>query len=319
MIVRLLILLLMVLSLAGFTWLHQTDEQCVIFLKDASLSIGKDGEAKAREFLAQSLNEKGVHRTVLLPFASTAESVRDLADAMADPSEAEAGSDVISADQLDGAAGEQRIAGVMASVHQKKEDRLEGTNLAAAIEAAAGYMPPGYVPQIVLLTDGNQTTGDVVATAAQSRIPVTTIPLPAMSEPEVQVAEVNVPAEVREGEPFFVDVVVQSNHDDEGLIEVFRGDHKVVSERKPLKAGANEFRFQQSIERDRLAAFSVRISGLKQDTLLDNNSEAGLVYAAGKPRVLIIESDPNLIRDLAYALEDEGIQVDVRPPQGMPE
>ena len=43
------------------------------------------------------------------------------------------------------------------------------------------------------------------------------------------------------------------------------------------------------------------------------------MYTAGKPRVLIIESDPNLIRELAYALEDEGIQVDVRPPQGMPD
>jgi uncharacterized membrane protein len=47
--------------------------------------------------------------------------------------------------------------------------------------------------------------------------------------------------------------------------------------------------------------------------------DTGLVFAAGKPRVLIVESDPNLIRDLAYGLEDEGIQVDVRPPQGMPD
>jgi uncharacterized membrane protein len=47
--------------------------------------------------------------------------------------------------------------------------------------------------------------------------------------------------------------------------------------------------------------------------------DSALVFAAGKPRVLIIESDPNLIRDLAYALEDEGIQADVRPPQGMPD
>jgi uncharacterized protein YegL len=114
-------------------------------------------------------------------------------------------------------------------------------------------------------------------------------------------------------------VTIQSNHDDEGLVEVFRGDHKVVSEKRVLKTGTNKLRFQQSIERDRLAAISVRVSGLKSDTLLDNNLDTGLVYAAGKPRVLIIESDPNLIRELAYALEDEGIQVDIRPPQGMPE
>ena len=197
--------------------------------------------------------------------------------------------------------------------------KRDGTNLAAAIETAAGYIPSGYVPHIVVLTDGNETDGNAIAAASRSRVPITTIPLPTRAEPEVQVSEVNVPAEVREGEPFFVDVTIHSNHDDEGLVEVYRGDHKAISETRSFKTGENKFRFQQSIERDRIAAFKVRLSGLKSDTLLDNNVDSGLVYAAGKPRVLIIESDPNLIRELAYALEDEGIQVDVRPPQGMPD
>ena len=172
---------------------------------------------------------------------------------------------------------------------------------------------------IVLITDGRSTRGDALQAALKARVPISTIPLPSRTEPEVQVSAVSVPSQVREGEPFFVDVTLDSNHDDEGLIEVYRGDHKVVSESKTLRNGENKFRFQQSIERERLAEYTVRVSGLKQDTLLDNNRESGLVYTAGKPRVLIIESDPNLIRDLAYALEQEEIQADIRPPQGMPE
>src|SRR6185312_2852264 len=35
--------------------------------------------------------------------------------------------------------------------------------------------------------------------------------------------------------------------------------------------------------------------------------------------VLIVESDPKMARDLAYALEEQDVQVDVRPPQGMPD
>ncbi len=331
---RLAMLLLLVLALAGLTLLEETSEQFVILLADQSMSIGEEGSADVDEFLNQAAEQKGNNKVAVLTFAATAGVIRELSeggsgessvggepdsDRAADPASDAAANEAAS----DKAASDKSAMGdstARDSADEKAERKQrDGTNLAAAIEAAAGYMPPGYVPQIVLLSDGNQTAGDALAAAAQSHIPITTIPLPTMTEPEVQVAEVNVPAEVREGEPFFVNVVIQSNHEDEGLVEVFRGDHKVISETKKLEAGENQFRFQQSIERDRLAAFTVRISGLGQDTLLDNNSDVGLVYAAGKPRVLIIESDPNLIRELAYALEDEGIQVDVRPPQGMPE
>ena len=309
MAVRLVGLSLLVLALAGLTLLHETDEQFVIILSDESLSIGDEGSGKAKAFLKEAVEHKAGNRVAFLPFASAAGSVQELTES----------SEVLTEGGLDALPKQGGGSANRPSDPRSRQEQLDGTNLAAAIEAAAGYMPPGYVPKIVLLTDGNQTAGDALAAAAQSHIPITTIPLPTLSEPEVQVAEVNVPAEVREGEPFFVNVVIQSNHEDEGLVEVFRGDHKVISETRKLQPGENQFRFQQSIERDRLAAFSVRISGLSQDTLLDNNSDAGLVYASGKPRVLIIESDPNLIRELAYALEDEGIQVDVRPPQGMPD
>lgn len=318
MVMRLILLLLFVFSLAGLTWLNETDELCVVILQDTSLSIGSEGAEQAQKFLQAAQQAKGVHRTILLPFASNGQTPRELPPA----NEAAASEAAASEAAANEAAANEAAASETAATQAPADDQRrwqDGTNLAAAIEAAAGTMPAGYVPKIVLLSDGNQTAGDGIAAAARSRVPVSTIPLPTLSDPEVQVAEVSVPAEVREGEPFVVKVVIQANHDDEGLVEVFRGDHKVISERKTLKPGANEFRFQQSIERDRLAAYTVRISELAQDTLLDNNRESGLVYASGKPKVLIIESDPNLIRELAYALEDEGIEVDVRPPQGMPE
>ena len=56
-----------------------------------------------------------------------------------------------------------------------------------------------------------------------------------------------------------------------------------------------------------------------EDTFLDNNEASGLVFAAGKPRVLLVESTPELAHSLERALEDEDILVDVRPPQGVPE
>ena len=300
---RSLIILLLVLSLAGLTSLHKTREQFVIFLVDQSLSVGDNGVRAVGEFFSQTLETRGDHEVAYLPFASRAGAIQEERIAYGDrPS----------------------ILGTTSpgeTVREKLDEKklLDGTDLAAAIQAAAGYLPPGYVSQLVLLTDGNETNGDALAVAARSRVPISTVPLPTRSEPEVQVSEVNVPAEVRQGEPFYVEVVIHANHDDRGLIEVYRGDHRVINESRELKTGENRFRFEQSIDRDRLVAFSVRVSQCAEDTLLDNNMDSGLVFAAGKPRVLIIESDPKLIRELAYALEDEGMPVDVRPPQGMPE
>lgn len=333
-VIRLVILSCVALALAGLNWLVDTQQQFVILLQDNSLSVGSEAQQKWNALAADVAKNKGDHRVSVLPFAKSTEAIVELDQLVQNQSDQvnvtqtkeeqakkEQGSGAVPTDPANQSAssdGNQTTPAVLL-LNDPSKKHLSDTNIAAAIQAAAGYMPPGYVPHIVLVSDGNETIGDALSAATNSRVPISTIALPSSSEPEVQVAEVRVPAEVREGEPFMVEVVIQSNHDDEGLVEVFRGDHKVVSEKKKIKSGENRFRFQQSIERDRLAVFQVRVSGLSQDKLLDNNSEAGLVYASGKPRVLVIESDPNLIRELAYALEDEGIQVDVRPPQGMPE
>ena len=295
------IILLLVLALAGLTLLHSTTEKFVIFVVDQSTSIGENAARAAGEFLDQAAAQVGHNQVAFLPFAARSAAVQsEIVRYGERPSILRAPTD-------------------KASVLQSLNDIRDGTNLATAIETAAGYLPPGYVPQIVVLSDGIETAGDVLAAASRTGVPIATVPLPARTEPEVQVSKVAVPAEVRQGEPFFVEVTVDANHEDEGLIEVYRGDHKVIGEKRKLKPGENTFRFQQSIDRERLAAYSVRISQLAHDTLLDNNLDSGLVFAAGKPRVLIVESHPKLIRDLAYSLEDEGIQADIRPPQGMPD
>lgn len=337
LIARLIVALLLILSVSGLTMLHATREQFVIFVADQSLSIGDEAAREATAFLDAARKNQSHHRTAFLPFAAVAGAVQDeplrygadfrnpgLAQHAIPAADGSAGAPSGGADNP---VSEPRARAVPAdwsgqagnAALPEAGSRQDGTDIAAAIEAAAGAMPSGYVPHIVVLSDGNETTGDALAAAMRSRVPISVIPLPARAEPEVQVSEVNVPAEVREGEPFLVEVVIHSSHDDEGLVEVYRGDHKVIGETRKLKKGENRLRFQQSVERDRLAAFSARVSGLAHDTLVDNNLDSGLVYTAGKPRILIVDSDPAVIRELAYALEDEGIQADIRPPQGMPE
>jgi len=280
---RAIIVVLLVLALAGLTLLKPTHEQFVVFALDKSLSVGDDSRKAAESFVAQAGARAGSNRFAKLSFA-------------AEPGLVRAGS---------------------AEPTVQLDDK--GTDLAAAIEVAAAAIPPFYVPQIVLLTDGNQTVGDALKAALRAGVPIATVPLQTRQDPDVQVSAVSVPPQVQQGEPFNVEVVIDSNQDEnEGDIEVYRGPHKVVSERHKLKKGENRFRFRQTIEQERLATFTVRTKGFL-DKQLDNNSDFGLVFTAGKPRVLLVESDPKVAKDLTYALEEQEMQVDVRPPQGMPD
>ncbi len=182
-------------------------------------------------------------------------------------------------------------------------------------------MPPFYVPRIVICSDGNATSGDALQAAASLRgkVEVLTVPVPGRTEPEVQLSAVNAPAQVLQGEPFNVEVVVDSNHDDDkGRVEVYRGDIKVAEESVKLKKGENRVALKQTIDSGGLTPISARLKGY-QDTLLDNNSDFALVSAAGKPRVLLVESDPDQAKHLTWALEEQNMQVDVRPPRGAPE
>jgi hypothetical protein len=113
------------------------------------------------------------------------------------------------------------------------------------------------------------------------------------------VSTVGVPAQVREGEPFYVEVVVDSNHDDEGDIEVFRGPHRVVAEKVKLKAGENKFRFRQQVAGERTSEYTARVKGFK--TSSGHNAARGLVFTNGRPRVLLVDSDPKQAKHLAVA------------------
>ena len=275
------VVVLLIGALCGLTWLKPSKDLYVVFVIDDSLSIGEEGKAESEKFLEQASGSAGKNKVAYLRFG-------------AEP----------------GAVVNERGATIVANKH--------GTNIAAALEIARAAIPPSHVPRLVLLSDGNQTTGDALRTALHGGVPVLTVPLTTRQEPEVQVSAVNVPPQIRDGEPFYVEVVIDSNHADEGEVEVFRGAHRVVSEKVKIKAGANTFRFRQQVTGERMAEYTARIKGF-QDKLLDNNSAKGLVFSNGKPRVLLVDTDPKQARHLAFALEQEGIKVDIRPAQGVPD
>jgi Ca-activated chloride channel homolog len=308
---RAAIVVLLLLALAGLNLVRPTRELFVVFAIDRSESVGEPGIAAADAFLAKAAPLAGSNHFAVLPFA-------------AQPGNLRSGDEAMKALQKPATAAiptRRASEGLAPTPEDAKELDRKGTDLAAALEGAAAAIPPFYVPRVVVLSDGNPTSGDVLKTAAalKGKVEVITLPLPGRDDPEVQVSAVTAPAQVLQGEPFNVEVVIDSNHDDAaGRVEVYRGDIKVADQPLPLKKGENKVTLKQTIDLGGLTPITARLKGYK-DTLLDNNSDFGLVSAAGKPRVLLVESDPDQAKHLTWALEEQNMQVDVRPPRGAPD
>jgi len=236
---------------------------------------------------------------------------------------------VLLADQsrsIDSAAAEHRDQFIELSRQAIPADRFGGllyfgtadsTDIAAALNPALAMIPPNYVPHLVIISDGNETHGNVLTAAIQSGAVVSTVPLPSSSDPEVQVADLRMSHHVRQGEPFYIEAVIQSNVETEGTISIFREHFRLLEETRGLQVGENVFRFRQTMDNQRQQEFTVTVNA-RQDTILDNNQLSGIVFADGRPRVLIIDSEPRTIRDLASALREQEITAEVRPPEGVP-
>jgi uncharacterized membrane protein len=228
-------------------------------------------------------------------------------------------------------AGDNQSARLQFALEPGDGANRHGTNLAAAIVTAEATARAGYVPRVVLLSDGNQTTGDARAAAGASTMPIWTVPLPGCPDVEVYVSAVETRPRVRQGAPFYVDVVVQSTHAGDGTLRLIEAANPVVTQDIHVTRGENRFRFRHALTGRRWgvsadaiphhraqAVLTAEVDGLK-DTLPENNRASALVFIAARPRVLLIEGRPESARTLADALKRQYIDVETRSPEAMPD
>lgn len=309
LITRIGILVLLTLSISGLTLLSPSQKQFVVFVVDKSLSVDTVDQKETEEFIREAVRRFPQRQARVLTFSDKVSPVRR------DVSESSGKS--VSKDGQSRVEPDPKPRNDASVDRTDSEEQNMGTNIAAAIEVARASVPPFYVPKIVLFSDGNETTGDALQAALGAKIPIDTVLGRTRSDPEVQVSSIDVPAQVRQGEPFLVKVAIDSNIDGNANLRVYRGPHLVETSMQSIRKGKNNFQFRQSVDRERLAEYTVQVGGI-EDTLLDNNQATGLVFSSGKPRILLVDSDTRSTRDLVFSLEEQGIKCDVRPPAGTP-
>jgi Mg-chelatase subunit ChlD len=199
-----------------------------------------------------------------------------------------------------------------------------GTDLASALELAYGLYPAGYLRRAVLISDGVQTDGDVLAEANRARrfgVKLFAVPYHRPAPGEVAVRELRGPERVRVGEPFDLHAQIFASHPETVKLTLRQGEAingldgiRTVD----LKAGDNDVPFKSVVRVAGEVTYALDATDIPEDRFPENNHVAVTIAVPGRPSVLYVEGNTQRATYLASALTAQDFDVEVRGPAEMP-
>jgi uncharacterized membrane protein len=295
LILRLIIVVLIILSLAGLQTVQASDKLAVVFLVDASDSIDAAARARAEQYIREAMARMAPEdRAGIVVFGKNALVERPVSTA-------------------------KEFSGIAST-----PVRLD-TNLAEAIRLGLAMFPADAARRLVLLSDGVETLGNAVEAArlaAALGVPIDIVPLRRAPSPEVLITDLRLPANVNQGEEFDLGVTIESQMATPANITVLSRGTLIRTLTVNLQAGVNNFVLSPlRVPQQGFTDLQVRVDPLQaeqSDTFYQNNALAGFVEVTGPPRVLIIAQNPAEAAALLPAMRQAGLTVDVRAPADLP-
>jgi uncharacterized membrane protein len=299
LIIRLLLVALLIVGLAGIQVQQTADNLAVVFLVDVSDSVSAQLRSAALDYVRA---------------ASATMSERDQAAVV-----------LFGANALVEIPMTDRLELVQAGADPVRLN----TDLAEAMRLGLALFPADAAKRMVILSDGKQTVGDaaeVARLAAATGVQIDVVPLIATdavegtTEPEILVQNVSVPATVNEGEQFDLTTTIFSNRADAAAeIRVLSSGEVIVRQDVTLQVGENTYVFPDlSVPTPGFVDFRVVVEPRGADTFYQNNELSAFTEVTGPPRVLVVASDAREVESLQAALEETGLQVDVQGPRDLP-
>ncbi|HUL72923.1 MAG TPA: VWA domain-containing protein [Vicinamibacterales bacterium] len=194
------------------------------------------------------------------------------------------------------------------------------TDLERALDAARAELRPGYVPRIVLFSDGRATAGDVRAATARlaaAGVPVSVDPMAPRVLGDTWIDAIAVPPRSVPGALMSAAVVVGSQRAAQALVELRDGTRVLGSRVVTLAAGDTSVPFDVSFDEPGAHALEATVAA-PDDPLAVNNQLRREVVVGPHARVLYIESAPDSARYLATALAQSGFDVTADGPSAIP-
>ncbi|MCB9846546.1 MAG: VWA domain-containing protein [Phycisphaeraceae bacterium] len=327
-VLRTLLLALVSGLLAGASIVRTTDRLAVVVVVDVSDSVrlygpnGRDADGRllgavdlARSWIERVVAQRGADDLVgVVVFDGRAISLA--APSMADPLE--------------------RWTDVRSS---------EGSDLGSAIARAASLIPPDAAGRIVVISDGNDTSGMAIESARRAagdrlgKVPIDVVPLEYAVTGEVVMESLDAPPTAMAESPVTLRVTLRSAGESSGTLYITRegepvdlnGEAPGVGQRVRLEPGISTVLVQAPLEAGRIHRFQARYEpdpsgaagGYLGDRQLSNNSAEAFTLTPGVGTVLIVDGagDARLAGPeglLARTLSGQGIRTEMVSPVAMP-
>jgi uncharacterized membrane protein len=290
LLLRTIVLSALVLAIAGFQLVLPVDRLATVFVVDLSASVGNAGSSSALAFLRETLKVK--------PPGDVAGIVAFGKDALVErlPSELE---------EID------RIASAPVK---------SATDIGAALRLATALFPDDAQKRIVLLSDGNDTTGSGQAEgalAASRGVEIETRQIGLGDADEVVVERLTTPSTARLGESIEAVAEISSSVEQQATVFLFADGAEVARQPVKLDAGVTRVTFDIKPAEAGFHTFRVRVEAAR-DTFSENDRADSNTIVKGEPKTLVLAGDDVVAAELVKALENQRQQVDTIVPEALP-
>jgi Ca-activated chloride channel homolog len=300
LVTRALLVILAILALASPARLMTSRDQSVLFLLDHSRSQGEAGLKSVYESAARVRETLGSAATV--GYVAVGSEGRLLLHP---------GS---KGDLPDPAAAAALMGEIGAS-----------SNFERGALLARGLFPAGSSRHLILVGDGVETQGSLLNAsneAAVAGIKIHALGVTGTIQPDVRVTRLaSSQSRLNEGASLDLEATVEGSLAGPGKLRLFENGVEVDAIDVDLKAGELfTHRFTRVPEKRNIYNYRAVIEGFEgRDAIPENNESLAIVDVRGKPLFLYVEGEEGESRFLVGAMEKEGIRLDVRAPEGLPE
>ncbi|MBM7845098.1 VWA domain-containing protein [Herpetosiphon giganteus] len=194
------------------------------------------------------------------------------------------------------------------------------TDLEQAMTLSFALFPADTQKRVVLLSDGGENSGQALKAlelAQDRQIVVDVVTVEQMGGAEVAITALRMPGQARIGQELQIVAQIDSNEAQDATIRILIDRELYAEEALALPKGTLEYTSTVVLNDQGFHKVSAQIIPTN-DIRKQNNEATALVNLQGPPKILVVANEPADAENIAPALEAANLQVTVVGPTGLP-